>query len=129
MEWLGVAIGGAAGSLARYGVTLAMARALGSAFPWGTILINILGSALIGWFASATLPSAPMEEFKHLRVLVMTGFCGGFTTFSAFSLQTLGLLQEGDMLGALANVALSVLLCVGAVALGWMAGERGWLFN
>ncbi len=108
---LAVAAGGAAGSLLRYWATLLAARWWGEAFPWGTIAINVLGSFVIGWFAS--LPSS-----HETRLLVMTGLCGGFTTFSAFSLQTLDLLRAGDTLAAAANIALSVVLCLAAVAAG-----------
>ena len=127
-EWISVALGGAAGSVLRYGTGILVARLIGGAFPWGTLVINIAGSLIIGWFAAATLPGAVLAAHKDLRMLVMTGFCGGFTTFSSFSLQTLGLLQEGDTLGAALNLALSVGLCLAATTAGWMIGERGWLF-
>jgi CrcB protein len=128
-EWISVAVGGAVGSVLRYGTGIAVARALGGAFPWGTLVVNVLGSILIGWFASATLPQGNLAAHNDMRILVMTGFCGGFTTFSAFSLQTLGLLQEGAIIAALANIALSVGLCLAAVAAGWMIGERAWIFG
>lgn len=128
-EWISVALGGAAGSLLRYGTGVAVARILGGTFPWGTLLINVLGSLVIGWFAAATLPGAALAAYKDLRLLIMTGFCGGFTTFSSFSLQTVGLLQEGEVAGAALNVGLSVGLCLGATTLGWLIGERGWIFG
>ncbi len=128
-EWLSVAVGGAVGSMLRYGIGILVARWLGAAFPWGTLIINIAGSMIIGWFAAATLPEGPLAAHNDMRLLVMTGFCGGFTTFSAFSLQTLGLLQEGAPVAALVNIGLSVGLCLAAVALGWMIGERAWIFG
>lgn len=128
-EWASVAIGGAAGSLLRYAVGLGVARVLGAGFPWGTLVINVGGSLLIGWFAAVTLPEGRLAAHEGLRLLVITGFCGGFTTFSSFSLQTLGLLQAGEAGAAMMNVLLSVVLCLGAVALGWMMGERGWMFG
>lgn len=117
-----VAAGGAAGSLLRYWATLAAARIGGADFPWSTIAVNVVGSFVIGWFATATMPGGANPASHEARLLVMTGLCGGFTTFSAFSLQTLDLLRAGDWAGAAANVVVSVALCLGAVALGhWMA--------
>ncbi|MCC6717229.1 MAG: fluoride efflux transporter CrcB [Acetobacteraceae bacterium] len=119
---LAVAAGGAAGSLLRYWATLLAARLGGAYFPWSTIAINIAGSFLIGWFATATLPGGPSPASHETRLLVMTGLCGGFTTFSAFSLQTIDLARTGDWTAAAANVLLSVVLCLAAAALGhWTA--------
>ncbi len=119
---LAVAAGGAAGSLLRWWGTLLAERLGAGAFPWATIAINVLGSFAIGWLAAATLPGGPHPASQELRLLAMTGLCGGFTTFSAFSLQTLDLLRAGDFTGAGANVLLSVVLCLAAVAAGhWLA--------
>jgi CrcB protein len=122
LGWLGVAAGGAVGSVARYGAGLAVARLLGEAFPWGTLAINIVGSFIIGWFATLTTAEGPLPASNDVRLLVMVGFCGGFTTFSSFSLQTLALLRGGDWPGAVGNVLLSVTLCLAAVTAGhWLA--------
>ena len=122
MGTLAVAAGGAAGSVLRYWGTLAAARLGWAEFPWATIAINVLGSFVIGWFATATLPGAAHSASPEIRLLVMTGLCGGFTTFSAFSLQTLDLLRAGAFTAAAANVLLSVLLCLAATAAGhWLA--------
>jgi len=121
---LAVAVGGAAGAVLRYGATMMAARLWGAEFPWGTIAINVLGSFVIGWFATATLPGTATPASHEARLLVMTGLCGGFTTFSAFSLQTLDLLRSGDLAWAAANVVLSVLLCLTAVAAGFWLGGR-----
>jgi len=122
MATLAVAAGGAAGSLLRWWGTLLAARIGWVEFPCSTIAINVLGSFVIGWFAAATLPGGAHPASQELRLLVMTGFCGGFTTFSAFSLQTVDLLRAGDFTGAAANVLLSVVLCLAAVAAGhWLA--------
>lgn len=124
--WIGVALGGAAGSLLRHAVGLAMTAWLGAAFPWGTLLINVAGSLLIGWLASATLPGGPAPLPDDLRLLLMVGFCGGFTTFSSFSLQTLVLLQQEAYAAAAANILASVALCLIAVAIGFRLGARLW---
>jgi CrcB protein len=109
--YLLVALGSAIGGVARYGVYQLMARWLGTQFPWGTLAVNLAGSALIGWLA-ATLPPAAAPW----RLLLMTGVCGGFTTFSAFSMDTLQLLRAGEPGRAALNVAGSVLSCGLAVA-------------
>jgi CrcB protein len=87
--WLAVASGGALGSLARYWMTGAVAALTGPRFPYGTLLINILGSFVIGVVAAMTLTPSRMGMHPDLRIFLMVGICGGFTTFSAFSLQTL----------------------------------------
>ena len=118
--WIG--LGGALGSMARHWSNGAVSALMGMGFPWGTLVINVLGSFIIG-FAAATMNAdgrfptgdAPLQ-------FVMVGICGGYTTFSAFSLQTLSLIQGGQWLTAMSNVALSVGLCMVAVWIGYVAG-------
>ena len=120
MEWqtlVLLALGGALGTLARYGLALA-ALPLSQTLPWGTIAINIAGSFLIGMFGTLTLAHGRYPVSENIRLFVMVGFCGGFTTFSSFSLQTLDLLRNGAMVRAGINVVASVVLCVAAVAIG-----------
>ena len=112
-----LALGGAIGTLARYGLSLCAAPVSGY-MPWSTLLINILGSLLIGMFGTLTLADGKYPASEPLRLFVMVGVCGGFTTFSAFSLQTLDLLRSGAWMRALLNIVLSVGLCIGAVAVG-----------
>ena len=119
-----VGIGGFVGSVLRYLVALASAAAWGEAFPWGTILINIVGSFVIGFFGALTLPEGPAPASPDLRLFVMVGICGGFTTFSSFSLQTLMLLRGGAWLGASMNVLASVALCLASVTAGNYLAER-----
>jgi len=119
MPYLWVALGGAIGSVARFWMTLAMVRLTGPAFPWGTLLINVLGSFVIGLFAALTGPHGRLPAAADFRIFVMGGICGGFTTFSSFSLQTLELLREGRPLPALVYAGVSVLLCLAAVAAGY----------
>ena len=117
-----VALGGAIGSVARLWVGVRVALLTGLAFPWGTILINILGSLVIGFVATLTGPNGRVVVPREAQAFVMVGLCGGFTTFSAFSLQTLELARDGRLLYAGANIVLSVVLCLAAVALGhWLA--------
>ena len=116
-----VALGGAIGSLGRFWLTGAVARIVGATYPWGTILINILGSCLIGWLAGITVLGR-MTNAESLRAFAMAGVCGGFTTFSSFSLQTVELLREGHPWGAAANAGMSVCLCLAATFFGlWLA--------
>jgi CrcB protein len=119
-----IAFGSALGGVARYWLSGVVAAWKGEAFPWGTIVINVIGSAVIGVVA-AWGDSGRFNLSLETRQFLMVGLCGGFTTFSAFSLQTLRLMQVGDWLRAGANIALSVVLCLGAVALGyWLARVR-----
>lgn len=112
-----VMVGGALGTLARYGVSL-LALPISDRLPWGTIIINIVGSFIIGFFGTLTLAHGRFPVSENLRLFVMIGLCGGFTTFSSFSLQTLDLMRQGATGRALVNVVASVVLCVLAVAVG-----------
>ena len=126
MTWLVVAIGSAIGGVSRYGVGLLAARAWGVAFPWGTLLINIVGSFVIALFGAMTLANGPMPMSTNMRAFVMIGFCGGFTTFSSFSLQTMELLQAGETVAAALYILSSVALCLAGVFLGyWIATHIG----
>jgi CrcB protein len=87
-------------------------------FPIGTLLINVIGSFVIGYFGTLTLHSGRYPASDNLRLFVMVGICGGFTTFSSFSLQTFDLIRSGMWGRVLANIALSVVLCLTAVAAG-----------
>ncbi len=120
MAYLWVAVGSALGGMARYWMTIAVATVTGPSFPWGTIAINILGSFIIGLFAALTGVEGRFTASVEARAFVMTGLCGGYTTFSAFSLQTIALVRDGRWMGAFVNVALSVILCLGAVLLGYV---------
>ena len=116
--YLWVALGSALGGVARYWCTGVAARLLGETFPWGTLFVNVLGSFIIGFFATLTGPDGRMFAGTTTRQFVMTGILGGFTTFSSFSLQTLNLANDGEWLQAGGNVVGSVVLCLVAVWLG-----------
>ncbi len=120
--YLAVGLGGALGSVGRAWLGVAVARLTGPEFPWGTILINIIGSFVIGFFGAATTGGGRFAVPAELRAFVMLGLCGGFTTFSSFSLQTLDLVRSGRPAQAAANVALSVVLCLLAVSAGFASG-------
>ena len=112
-----VMIGGAFGTLARYGVSVLMAP-YSRDLPLGTILINVTGSFIIGLFGTLTLAQGRFPVSDTVRLFVMIGLCGGYTTFSSFSLQTLDLIRSGAMVRAMINIAASVVLCVAATACG-----------
>jgi fluoride exporter len=117
-----VALGGAIGSVARLWLGARITLLTGLGFPWGTILVNILGSLVIGFVATATGPKGCIVAPVEAQAFVMIGLCGGFTTFSAFSLQTFDLARNGQVLYAGANIVLSVVLCLIAVVFGhWLA--------
>ena len=126
MIYFWVAVGGAIGSMARLWLGVKVTLLTGLAFPWGTILVNIIGSLVIGFVATLTGPNGRVVVSVNAQAFVMVGLCGGFTTFSAFSLQTLELARDGRLMHAGANTMLSVVLCLGAVALGhWLAALFG----
>src|SRR5258708_24902536 len=95
-----------------------MARLLGETFPWGTLTVNVVGCTFIGWFATLTGPDGRMLAGSSLRIFVMTGFCGGFTTFSTFGLETLNLARGGQWIKATVNALASLLFCLVGVWLG-----------
>jgi CrcB protein len=117
--YLLIALGGALGSVVRYALNNLIEQQLsGSAFPWGTLVINVTGSLLIGLFSTLTGPDGRWVVANEGRLFFMTGVCGGYTTFSAFSLQTLSLIRLGDWQRAAAYIAASVILCLVAVWVG-----------
>ncbi|HVJ40593.1 MAG TPA: fluoride efflux transporter CrcB [Dongiaceae bacterium] len=121
MAYLYIAIGSALGGMARYWFSGFVAARAGETFPWGTVLINITGSFVIGFFATLSGPDSRFLISTNMRQFVMVGLCGGYTTFSSFSLQTLNLIRDGEMAAAGANIGLSVILCLVAVWLGHLA--------
>jgi fluoride exporter len=116
--YLSVAAGGALGTVARYFLSGVIANAFGQTFPWGTLVINVTGSFVIGFFATLTGPDGRSLVSATTRQFVMTGICGGYTTFSSFSLQTLNLMNDGEWLYAGGNIVGSVALCMLFVWLG-----------
>ena len=115
-----VGIGGALGSMARYVCSLALARWLGETFPWGTLFVNATGSFVIGFFFALTAVGGRLLVSPDWRLFVTVGFCGGFTTFSSLSLQTLTLLRDGQERLAGLNAFGSLALCMLTVWLGFV---------
>ncbi len=115
-----IALGGAVGSVARYLLGRAVQGALHLEFPTGTFVVNVVGCLVIGVLARFFMNS---QTEIPLRATLMIGFCGGFTTFSSFSLETLGLMRGGEWGKAALYVVLSCLVCVGATAAGYAMGR------
>jgi CrcB protein len=132
LAYLWIAIGGALGSMARYFVggvvSEQFAQSQSQTFPWGTLVVNVTGSFVIGILGAVTAAEGRMTPQSRVFAtqLLITGVCGGYTTFSSFSLQTLRLLQDREWLYAGGNVLLSVALCMLAVWLGYLLGS---IFN
>jgi CrcB protein len=118
--YLWIAMGGAVGTAGRFWLSGVVARLIGETFPWGTLVINVSGCFFIGFFASLTGPNGRFYVGSTSRQLVMTGVCGGYTTFSSFSLQTLNLMNDGEWFRAGANAGLSLVLCLIAVWTGFL---------
>jgi CrcB protein len=124
MTYLWIAVGSALGGVLRYWGSGVAARLIGETFPWGTLTVNVSGSFVIGLFFTLTGPDGRLLASTDMRQFVLVGVCGGYTTFSSFSLQTLNLIRDGELLYAGANVVASVLLCMLAVWLGHAAAAQ-----
>jgi fluoride exporter len=127
IAYLWVAIGGALGSVSRFWLNGFISAKFGESaqiFPLGTLIVNVSGSFLIGIFAALAIPEGRMDSQSRAFTtqFLMIGICGGYTTFSSFSLQTLNLLRDREWLYAAGNVILSVVLCMIAVWLGYLLG-------
>ena len=121
MTYVWIMLGSALGGGARYWCSGFAAHHFGETFPWGTLIVNVAGSFVIGFFATFTGPDGRLLVSTEARQFVMVGLCGGYTTFSSFSLQTLNLVRDGEMGRAGANIGLSVVLCLLSVWLGHAA--------
>jgi CrcB protein len=118
-SYIWIAIGGALGSVARYWCAAVSVSFFGAAFPFGTLIVNVLGSFVIGVVAALTGPEGRLPMGLTARQFVMVGLCGGYTTFSSFSLETLNLMQGGEWGRAGTNIGLSVTCCLIAVWAGY----------
>jgi CrcB protein len=128
LAYLWIGIGGALGSMARYGIGDLVSEKFGDVFPWGTLVVNIIGSFLIGFLGALTAAEGKLDPRSRVFVtqFFMYGICGGYTTFSSFSWQTLQRLQDRQWLAAGGNIFLSVVLCMIGVWFGYLLGS---IFN
>ena len=117
-QYIWIALGSGLGGVARFALSGLIAQRYGETFPWGTLVINVTGSFIIGFFATLTDPDGRLLVGGTVRQFVMTGILGGYTTYSSFSLQTFALAREGDWLRAGANATGTFVLCFLAVWLG-----------
>ncbi len=118
MNYVWVALGSALDGMARFWCSGTVARLFGETFPWGTLVVNVAGSFIIGLFATLTGPDGRFIVPPEARIFVLVGFTGGYTTFSSFSLQTLTLARDGEWFRAGANILLSVVACLVSVWVG-----------
>lgn len=122
--YLWIALGSALGGMARFWCSGVIARLIGETFPWGTLLVNVIGSLIIGFLATVTAPDGRLFVDATTRQFLMLGVLGGFTTFSSFSLQTLALVNDGEWLYAGLNIGASLVLCLVAVWIGHILAEH-----
>ncbi|MET3599855.1 fluoride efflux transporter CrcB [Martelella mangrovi] len=115
------AAGGAIGSVGRYLVGVYAVRWFGPNFPWGTFIVNIVGSLLIGLLVEAV--ARALNQSADMRIFIVTGFLGGFTTFSSFSLDAMNMIERGDVVPAVAYIAASLVLALIAVFAGLAIGR------
>lgn len=125
INYFWIATGSALGGMARFWFSGFVAHRFGDTFPLGTLLVNVVGSFIIGVLGALTIPEGrlSLEARAFATQFLMIGICGGFTTFSSFSLQTMNLLRDREWLYAGGNVLLSVALCLVATWLGFMLGS------
>ncbi|WP_197495681.1 fluoride efflux transporter CrcB [Acidihalobacter yilgarnensis] len=122
LQLLAIAFGGAVGAMMRFGVSNGVYHWLGRGFPWGTLAVNVLGSLAMG-FLTAMLVER-LNVGPEVRAAILTGGLGAFTTFSTFSIETLSLIEQGDVLKAGVNMLVSVLVCVSVCWLGLLLGRQ-----
>lgn len=123
-SYVSVAFGSIVGGVARYLVSVLFVSQFGEDFPWGTLFVNVTGSFIIGFYATLTGPDGRLLVSANQRLFVMVGICGGYTTFSAFSLETLRFVQAGDVRSALVYLLVSVITWIAGVWLGHMLAMR-----
>jgi fluoride exporter len=121
-QLLAIAGGGALGAVLRFGMSSTIYRILGREFPYGTLAVNVLGSLLMGFLFVVLVERLAMSA--EWRAALLIGMLGAFTTFSTFSFETLALFENGELLKAVANIVLSVFLCLAATWLGLSLGRQ-----
>jgi fluoride exporter len=123
-SYVSVALGSIVGGVARFLVSVLFVNQFGSGFPWATLFVNVTGSFIIGFYAALTGPDGRLFVSPRQRQFVMVGICGGYTTFSTFSLETLRLVQSGNIQAAFLNLFVSIVSWMTAVWLGHALAAR-----
>ena len=123
-SYISVALGSIVGAVARFLVSVLFVSQFGDRFPWGTLFVNVTGSFFIGFYAALTGPDGRLFVGARQRLFVMVGICGGYTTFSAFSLETLRLVQSGNVLTAFVYLFASAITWIASVWLGHALAAR-----
>jgi fluoride exporter len=123
-SYISVALGSVVGGVARYLASVLFVSQLGDGFPWSTLFVNVAGSFIIGFYAALTGPDGRLFATQRQRQFVMVGFCGGFTTFSAFSLETMRLVHSGNIRAAFINLVISIIGWLVSVWMGHALATR-----
>jgi fluoride exporter len=123
-SYISVALGSIVGAVARFLVSVLCVSQFGDGFPWGTLFVNVTGSFAIGFYAAVTGPDGRLFVSARQRLFVMVGFCGGYTTFSAFSLETLRFVQSGKVQTALVYLVVSAVTWIASVWIGYALAAR-----
>jgi CrcB protein len=123
-SYISVALGSIVGAVARFLVSVLFVSQFGDGFPWGTLFVNVTGSFVIGFYAALTGPDGRLFVSARQRLFVMVGICGGYTTFSAFSLETLRFVQSGNAHTALIYLLVSAVTWIASVWLGHVLAAR-----
>jgi fluoride exporter len=123
-SYISVALGSIVGAVARFLVSVLFVSQFGNGFPWGTLFVNVTGSFVIGFYAALTGPDGRLFVSVRQRLFVMVGICGGYTTFSAFSLETLRFVQSGNAQTALVYLLVSAITWIASVWLGHALAAR-----
>ena len=123
-SYISVALGSVVGAVARFLVSVLCVSQFGDGFPWGTLFVNVTGSFVIGFYAALTGPDGRLFVSARQRLFVMVGICGGYTTFSAFSLETLRLVQSGKLQTAFVYLFVSAITWIAGVWLGHALAAR-----
>ena len=122
LQWIVVGLGGAVGAMMRYRISLHMSHIVGDGFPWGTLVVNVIGCLVLGLLVALVSGKYPIGDIA--RTGLQVGLIGGFTTFSAFSMELLRMVEDGSWIHGFIYIVASLFLCVLAIVLGTALGRQ-----